>query len=493
MTKLPQIGLSAAVAEGEAPVLVVPMGADRQPGPGAQFVLDGLGSWVDEHLEAVGFSGKVGDQAVIPTAGALSYGWVVMVGVGDNPDHETVRRASASGLRAAPRTERLVTTLHQLDTPAALAATVEGSLLAGYRYEDYRSKPSEDPLPEVLLAAPVPSDWMEQVERSRVVAEAVAMTRDWINRPSLDKGPPDLAEVLSEVALQAGMTVEIWDEGRLEEEGMGGMLSVGRGSHRPPRLVKLVGPGDGPRLALVGKGITFDSGGLSLKPAKSMETMKTDMSGAAAVVAAGVAITRLGLNVKVEVLAALAENMPGGGASRPGDVFTARNGKTVEVMNTDAEGRLVLADALSLAAEGSPDLIVNLATLTGACVVALGLEYAGLFGSEEARSKVEEAAAAAGEKVWPLPLPPEYRQEIDSPVADMKNIGSRWGGAITAALLLEEFTGDCRWAHLDIAGPARTGKTAHYLSEGATGFGVRTLVQLASQMATEQAPVPKSP
>ncbi len=483
MKRLPQIGSAAAVAEGDAPVLVVPMGADRRPGPGAEYVLDQLGSWVGEHLEGVDFSGKPGEVAVIPTGGGFGYSWVVMVGVGDDPDHETVRRASGTGFRAAPRADRLVTTLHQLSTPGALAATVEGALLAGYRYENYRSEPSDRPLPEVGLASPIPSDWMKAVERARVVAEAVAAARDWVNQPPSDQGPDDLAALMSAVAVEAGMTVEIWDEERLLEEGMGGILSVGRGSHRPPRLVRLLGPGEGPRLTLVGKGITFDSGGLSLKPAKSQELMKIDMAGAAAVAAAGVAICRLGLDVQVEVLAALAENMPGGGASRPGDVFTARNGKTVEVLNTDAEGRLVLADALSLGAEGSPALMVDVATLTGATAVAVGLEYAGLFGTEDARRVVAEAAAAVGEKVWPLPLPEEYRKLLDSPVADMKNIGTRWGGAITAALLLKEFTADLPWAHLDIPGPAKTNKAAHYLSEGATGFGVRTLVQIAAQMA----------
>ena len=464
-------------------MLVVPMGADRQPGPGAEYVLDQLGSWVSEHLEGVGFSGKPGEVAVIPTGGGLGYRWVVMVGVGDDPDHETVRRASATAFRAAPRAERLVTTLHQLSTPGALAATVEGSLLAGYRYENYRSEPSQRPLPEVVLASPLPADWMKVVERSRVVAEAVAAARDWVNQPALDQGPADLAALMSAVAVEAGMTVEIWDEERLREERMGGILSVGRGSHRPPRLLRLLGPGDGPRLTLVGKGITFDSGGLSLKSATAMENMKTDMAGASAAAAAGVAISRLGLDVQVEVLAALAENMPGGRASRPGDVFTARNGKTVEVLNTDAEGRLVLADALSLAAEGSPALIVDLATLTGACKVALGLEYAGLFGTEDARRAVAEAAEAAGEKVWPLPLPEEYRKLLDSSVADMKNVAGQWGGALIAGLVLKEFTADLPWAHLDVAGPARSGKKEHYISEGGTGFGVRTLVQLASQMA----------
>lgn len=485
MTELPQLGAAGSVEKEEAPVLVVSMGPDREPGPGADYVLDRLGSWVGQHLESVGFSGKPGDRAVIPTGEALDYRSVVFVGVGEEPGQEAVRRASATSVRAAPRTERLVTTLHHLPCEGALEATVEGALLAGYRYQEYRSEPSDDPLPEILLASPLPSDPQQRMSRARVVAESVATARDWVNLPSLDKGPPDLAEQMAAVGTEAEMTAEIWDEERLRQEKMGGMISVGRGSHRPPRLVRLVGTGEGPRLSLVGKGITFDSGGLSLKPPKGMETMKTDMSGAAAVVAAGAAINKLGLNVRVEVLAALAENMPGGRASRPGDVFTARNGKTVEVMNTDAEGRLVLADALSLAVEGSPDLIIDLATLTGACVVALGEDYAGLFGTERARSMVAEAAENAGEQVWPLPLPADYRKMLDSPVADMKNIGGRWAGAITAALMLQEFVGECRWAHLDIAGPARSGKTNHYLAEGATGFGVRTLIQLAAQMAAE--------
>ncbi len=482
MTRLPDVGSAAAVSGGDAPVLVVPMGADRAPGPGAEYVLDRLGSWVGEHLEGVGFSGKPGQVAVVPTAGGIGYRWVVMVGVGDDPDHETVRRAAGAGYRAAPRAEHLVTTLHQLPVPGALAATVEGALLAGYRYEDYRSKPSDRPVPALGLAAPVPPGWVDTVERCRVVVEAVNVARDWVNQPPQDQGPADLAASMSALATEAGMTVEIWDEKKLTEEGMGGIMSVGRGSHRPPRLVRMTGPGQGPRLTLAGKGITFDSGGLSLKPAKNQELMKFDMSGAAAVAAAGVAISRLGLGVKVEVLAALAENMPGGRATRPGDVFTARNGKTVEVVNTDAEGRLVLADALSLGAEGSPDLMVDVATLTGATAVAVGLRYGGLYGTEDARRMVAEAAEAAGERVWPLPLPPEYRKLLDSPVADMKNTGGRWGGGITAALLLQEFTGDVPWAHLDIPGPAKTKGAKHYLAAGATGFGVRTLVELAVLM-----------
>jgi leucyl aminopeptidase len=238
------------------------------------------------------------------------------------------------------------------------------------------------------------------------------------------------------------------------------------------------------RLAFVGKGIVFDSGGLSIKPAKGMETMKTDMSGAAAVLNAVWAIARLGLPVEVLAITPITENMPGGGAIRPGDVFTARNGKTVEVLNTDAEGRLVLADGLSLAVEADPALIVDVATLTGACMVALGKGVAGLFASDdEVAEQVANAAAAAGESVWRLPMEASYRQKLESEVADLKNIGDAFGGAITAALFLKEFTGDVPWAHLDIAGPARAESAEHYLTKGGTGFAVRTLVALAEAVA----------
>ncbi|MBI5156516.1 MAG: leucyl aminopeptidase, partial [Acidimicrobiia bacterium] len=236
-------------------------------------------------------------------------------------------------------------------------------------------------------------------------------------------------------------------------------------------------------LAVVGKGIVFDSGGLSLKPADSMETMKTDMSGAAAVFASMQAIAALRLPVRVLGIAPLTENMPGGSALRPGDVLEIRNGKTIEVLNTDAEGRLVLADGLSLAAEQRPDLIVDIATLTGAISIALGEKIAGLFGTESAVNRVAEAAEAAGERVWRMPLPADYRKNIDSDVADMKNTGPRYGGAINAALLLKEFVGDIPWAHLDIAGPARAAEAEHYVPKGGTGFGVRTLVELARRMS----------
>ncbi len=471
-------------ADAACPVLVAPVFAERTPGPGADEVFAEL-TWVDAHLEAVGFDGTRGSVAVVPTAGTFRHDTVLFVGLGDEADHETVRQAAASARRALPKVGRVGTTLHRVDLDGAVRACVEGFLLGGYAFDTYRSDPPERTRPDLELVGDV-DGWEADVEIARVVAEAVMAARDLVNTPARDKGPADLADRMAAAAAEHGVTAEIWDEERLAAERMGGILGVGAGSHRPPRLAHLSYRPEGAvaSLAFVGKGIVFDSGGLSLKPAKSMETMKTDMSGAAAVAAAVVAVARLGVPVAVDAYAALAENMPGGGATRPGDVLTARNGKTIEVLNTDAEGRLVLADALALAAEGEPDLIVDVATLTGACMVALGEHIGGLFASDDdVAARVGAAAVAAGERLWHLPLPRDYRPNIDSEVADMKNTGERWGGAINAALLLAEFTDGRPWAHLDIAGPARSSKEQHYLSKGGTGFGVRTLVELARSMA----------
>jgi leucyl aminopeptidase len=275
-------------------------------------------------------------------------------------------------------------------------------------------------------------------------------------------------------------------EAELRSQKMGGVLGVGQGSARPPRLVKVTYQPRGKRetgtLAFVGKGVVFDSGGLSLKTASGMETMKTDMSGAAAVLAAMSALQALGVRHRVVAYAPMVENMPSGTAIRPGDVLNMRNGTTVEVLNTDAEGRLILADALALAASQRADAIVDLATLTGACMVALGEKVAGIMGNRtEWVDQVRGAAERVGEPVWPLPLPPEYRKLLDSEVADLKNVSSgSYGGALTAGLFLETFTDDVPWAHLDIAGPARAAADDGELAKGGTGFGVRTLLELAA-------------
>jgi leucyl aminopeptidase len=287
-----------------------------------------------------------------------------------------------------------------------------------------------------------------------------------------------------------GLTVEVWDEERIAAERLGGLLGVAAGSVRPPRLVKVTYlpsdpyefDGRQPHLALVGKGITFDSGGLSLKPASGMETMKTDMGGAAAVLAAVDAIAALGGRIPITVWAPMTENMPSGSATKPGDVLTTRSGKTIEVLNTDAEGRLILSDGLTLAIEDGPDAVIDVATLTGAAIVALGKEIAGLMGNdEELRDVILAAGSAVGEPSWPLPLPEDYAAHIESEVADMKNMGRPGqAGAISAALLLQEFVGDVPWAHLDIAGPSRTEDNRWYNTKGGSGFGVRTLVALGT-------------
>jgi leucyl aminopeptidase len=323
------------------------------------------------------------------------------------------------------------------------------------------------------------------LDRGLAIAGAVAWARDLVNEPAGAMTPTQLAEEARRAAEEGGLEYEVLDEVEIANQGLGGLLGVSLGSDQPPRLVKLTyTPAGKPTgtVALVGKGITFDSGGLSLKTADGMETMKTDMSGAAAVIGAMSVLRAAGVPAKVIGFVPTTENMPGGRAIKPGDVLKIRNGKTVEVLNTDAEGRLILADGLSLAVEEKPDAIIDLATLTGACVVALGMKMAGLMGNDEGWiGQVRGAADRAGEPVWPLPLPADYRKDLDSEIADLKNIsGNRGGGALTAGLFLSEFAGDVPWAHLDIAGPARASGDDGYIAKGGTGFGVRTLVELLS-------------
>ncbi|HET9558380.1 MAG TPA: leucyl aminopeptidase, partial [Actinomycetota bacterium] len=303
--------------------------------------------------------------------------------------------------------------------------------------------------------------------------------RDLSNEPANALHPADLAAAARRLLAGKGVTVKVKNEKELASEGFGGIVGVGQGAENPPRLIELryAPKGAVGAVVLVGKGITFDSGGLSLKPADSMKTMKTDMSGAAAVLATMTVLAELDVKVAVTGYLASAENMPSGRATRPGDVLTMKNGKTVEVLNTDAEGRLVMADALALGAASKPDAIIDVATLTGACAVALGNRYTGLMANDEAlAAELLAAAAEAGEPTWRLPLPPEYRKDIESDLADLKNVGDRYGGALFAGLFLQEFVGDRPWAHLDIAGPARAESEDGYLSKGSTGVSVRTLL-----------------
>jgi leucyl aminopeptidase len=365
-------------------------------------------------------------------------------------------------------------------------ALIEG-LIVGQRGPDLRkSEPARHAFGELVIVAtdgrpPAAADAL--LARAGVVGDAVNLARTLVNTPPGEKSPELLAARANDLARAAGVTVEVWDRHRLRQERFGGLLGVAAGSDEPPAFVVLEYRGtaapDAPVTALVGKGVTFDSGGLSLKPSASMEDMKADMSGAATVLATLVAVAGLGLPVHVRGYLALTENLTGGRAMKLGDVLAMRNGKTVEVMNTDAEGRLILADALSYAVEAKPARVIDLATLTGACLVALGPRVAGLFSNDDGLAAALHAACArTGERTWRLPLDEDYAEGLKSPVADLKNIGGKWGGAITAAKFLEAFVGPAPWAHLDIAGPAWADGEAATRDAGGTGCFVRTLVRL---------------
>jgi leucyl aminopeptidase len=438
-----------------------------------------------------------------PTADAESPATSVLVGLGEeaklvgDAGLETLRRAAAAFIRAAGSGDTAAFRVPRdltipLDRMAA--AVAEGARLASYRYDAFRTAEPPGALGRLLLVVESPEEAAAVAAgcaRGSRVAESAALARDLVNEPPSSLTPQKFAHVFVERFRDVPeISIEVWDEEQIVTEKLGGLLGVARGSVQPPRLVKaeyqpsdpLVVEGRTPHIALVGKGITFDSGGLSLKTPGGMETMKTDMGGAAAVMCALDAIAALGARIRVTAFAPLTENMPSGSAIKPSDVLTARNGKTIEVLNTDAEGRLVLADGLSLAVESGADAIVDLATLTGAAVVALGKEIAGLLGNDEnLMEQVEAASERSGEPVWPLPLPDDYRNHIDSEVADMRNVGrAGQAGSISAALLLREFVGDVPWAHLDIAGPARSDENLRYLTKGGTGFGVRLLVELVT-------------
>jgi leucyl aminopeptidase len=461
-------------------LLVLPVFEDGVWGPGAADTVAGLGDWVEDYLAGLDFTGKVGQTASVPSSN--SFGRVLFVGLGDEADADVLRKVSGVAGRAALRYEKVVTTLSQLEIDGAAEAVAYGFILGQYKFNKYLTKPKPSQTTELVL---IGADEAE-ISRGTVIAAGVAMARDLVNEPAGGKKPEVLAGIADDMAGELGIEITVYDEAEIEAEGFGGLRAVSLGATNPPRMVVMRYRPEGAKklLALVGKGIVFDSGGLSIKPASGMETMKTDMSGAAAVFGAIKAIAGLGLPVNVTAVTPLTENMTGGAAQRPGDVFTARNGKTVEVLNTDAEGRLVLADGLSLAVEEKPDLMVDVATLTGACMVALGNKVAGLFGDDDdSAEQVEAAARRAGEKTWRLPLEKEYRSKLDSPIADIKNIGDRHGGAITAALFLAEFTDERPWVHLDIAGPARAESDDGYISKGGTGFAVSTLVALAEDMS----------
>jgi leucyl aminopeptidase len=419
---------------------------------------------------------------------------VLVVGLGsrDELDAERLRVAAAVAAKEAGRLEAasIAWQLPELDDPAAAAeALVTGTILAGYRFERFKSGDEDGAAALGPLTLLGPAELAEAAEEARVAAEAQNRARDLQSTPANFATPTHLAERAEEIAAaDAALSVEVLGRAELEAKGMGGLLAVSQGGPQEPKLIVLryAGGGSGSTLGIVGKGVTFDTGGISLKPGAGMQEMKMDMSGAAAVLEATAAIAELGLPVDLLAVVPSTENMPSGTAIKPGDVITQYNGKTVEVNNTDAEGRLILADALAYAVEQGAGRIVDLATLTGAVVIALGSTYAAVISNDDALAdEVVGAGEETGELTWRLPLHPEFKELMKGTVADLSNLAKkRKAGTITAGSFLEEFVGETPWAHVDIAGTAwDVGRP--YTGSGASGFGVRLLVELARRHAAE--------
>lgn len=465
-------------------------------GPSLAPGADALDAAFDHDLLAVltmlGATGKPDEVVKLPTLGKLAADVVLAVGLGRRGEDgsvtaEQVRRASGAAARALSGTARATTVLSTID----LGAAAEGTILGAYRFDRYKSASANEPVGEIGLVPPAHGATEEHEATLRAaiaVAEAVRTARDLINTAPNDLYPETFAQRAVELGTRAGVDVEVLDESALRESGYGGILGVGGGSSRPPRLVRLryAGPDAKATVALVGKGITFDTGGISLKPPANMDEMTSDMSGAAAVVATVALAAALRYPLEVIATVPMAENMPSGTAYRPGDVLTMYGGKTVEVLNTDAEGRLVLADAISRACEDQPDYLIEVSTLTGAQIVALGKRTAGVMGSDALRDRVATIARTVGEGGWAMPLPEELRAELDSKLADIANVtANRWGGMLVGGVFLREFIPDgLPWAHIDIAGPAfNTGSPWGYTAKGGTGVPVRTLAAVLADIA----------
>ncbi len=494
---------SASPAKTRADAVVVGVTTSKK-GPsvvaGAQDVADAYGRKFRPLLQTLGFTGKAGETVKIPTAGTISSPLLVLVGLGDEAkaDANAVRRAAGVAARSVTNAASVAVAL-PADTPELVRAVTEGLVLGAYRFDTYKKDSAED--------AKQPGDWVvlssiarqgeatAAFERAQLLAAGVNAAREWVNLPANDLNPPTMADAIvaqhKEVTKGRGapkIDIQVWDEKQLADEGCGGILGVGGGSASPPRMVKLTWAPEGAtkHVAIIGKGITYDSGGYTIKPPASMLHMKEDMAGAAAAVQAIFLIAQLGLPIAVTTYAPMAENMISGAAMRPGDVLTMRGGTTVEMTNTDAEGRLIMADALVMAAETKPDVILDIATLTGHMVVALGEKVAAIMGTDEIRDALCAAAGAAGESVWPMPIPDEMNERVkSSKVADInQHDWIRWGGGLYAAAFLREFVDGIPWGHLDIAGPGFNPGAVHgYTPNGGTGFGIATLVEYVESLA----------
>jgi len=497
-TTLPALThVTGDAALAEVDVLVVAVGTrDGKIEVSAPTLSEDVTQTLADVADAVGHKGAPGAVSRVPAPASVAARSVLLVGIGDLAGHttecspaaaESLRRAAGSALRSVA-SARTVGIAFPVTDRASVEAVAVGALLGAYRYTAHLSDSDATTVRTISIVAN--GDVQPVLDRAAIVARAVAAARDLVNEPPSHLFPESFADAVSEQAQRIpgnAVAVDVIDDDELRRRGFGGLIGVGSGSARGPRLVKITyaPPGADQHLALVGKGITFDSGGISLKPAANMEKMKSDMAGAAAAAQALFAIAELALPVRVTAWLALAENMPSGSAVRPSDVIRIYGGKTVEVINTDAEGRLVLADALVAAQEENPDLLLDLATLTGAQVTALGYRTSGVMGVPSARDVVVGASDLCGEPMWAMPIPEEVLAAYESNTADLKNVGKPAAGMLGAAAFLREFVGEgVAWAHLDIAGPAYNSESAYgYTSVGGTGVPIRTLIEVARGMA----------
>jgi len=474
-----------------------------QPGGATAAVDKALDGAITQLIDAGEIKGKLGELALIHTLGKIPARRVLIAGLGRKAqfDLDKVRRivAEACRLLRTKGARRVATITHGtgaggIEPAASAQAVAEGAILGLYAFRKHVTKEPETGEIEELLIVERDEGKLPQLERGcrvgKVVAEATNFARDMINEPANFMTPSEMAEVATRVAAQYNLECTVLEREQMQELGMGALLGVAQGSHQAPKFIVLEYEGDSSSertLGLVGKGITFDSGGISIKPSEGMADMKGDMAGGATVIAVLRALAELKPRINVIGLIPATENLPGGAALKPGDILKAMNGKTIEIVSTDAEGRLILADALSYARKRGLSLLVDVATLTGACRIALGTICTGAFtNNQELLNKFIKAAEAAGECVWQMPMFEEYKEGNKSDVADIKNSGGRNGGAITAAQFLSEFVEDTPWVHLDVAGTSMSDKDKGYLVKGATGVGVRTLVNLTLVLAEEQ-------
>ena len=490
------------IARVEADAITVNLfeGVER-PGGATAAVDEALNGAIGSLVRRGEIKGKFGEVNIVHTFGKLPAGIVAIAGLGRREDlsMDRIRGVTGEFCRVLRKLNcrKIATILHGagiggMETEASAQAITEGALLGLYSFTKYKKSEYED-IKEMLLVvrekeiAPI----LERaIGKGKLIAEAVNLARDMGNEPANYMTPNRMADIAQEMAGKYGLEIKIFNGEDMEAIGMGALLGVARGSNQPPRLIILSyrgNEGSEKTIGFLGKGITFDSGGISIKPSDGMADMKDDMAGAAAVMTALAAIAQLKPEINITAIIPATENLPSGSALKPGDVLRAMNGKTIEVISTDAEGRLILADALSYARTLKLSPLIDLATLTGACRVALGMLYSGLFGNDQDLiNKVLGASQRTGEKMWYMPMPEEYKGQIKSEIADIKNTGNRYGGALTAALFLAEFVDNTPWVHMDIAGPRLSNKENGYIVKGATGFGVRTLIELALNEARGQ-------